>query len=191
MRNLILVELTCEYCGNSFSRQPSRLKYGRGKHCSPACQYAAIRERPKTQVERSCLNCNNAFFVPPSLLKTTRGAGKYCCRACRDIHRNGMNHPQYINGSAQEHRGPNWQAQKRRAKRRDKWKCRKCGKTHKQCVEEYGQTLHVHHIRPYRLFASYLEANALPNLITLCAPCHRVADADCQRTESEQPSFRF
>jgi len=38
----------------------------------------------------------------------------------------------------------------------------------------------VHHVRPYRLFDDYREANDLTNLLLLCRPCHRRADAAVQ-----------
>lgn len=42
-----MVERKCEPCGAIFSVIPSRLRHGRGKHCSPACQYAASKARPQ------------------------------------------------------------------------------------------------------------------------------------------------
>jgi len=36
--------------------------------------------------------------------------------------------------------------------------------------------LHVHHIKPFRSFASIETANQLQNLITLCPACHRQAE---------------
>jgi len=44
-------------------------------------------------------------------------------------------------------------------------------------TERFGQPLHVHHRTPYHVFASYLDANRLENLVTLCGRCHRKADA--------------
>jgi hypothetical protein len=34
-----MIDRICEFCGNTFSVIPSRIKYGRGKHCSRECQY--------------------------------------------------------------------------------------------------------------------------------------------------------
>lgn len=75
-------------------------------------------------------------------------------------------------------RGPNWSAQRERARQRDSARCRICG------AEERPDRQHdVHHIRPFQDFGwrpgeneTYAEANALENLITLCASCHRVAE---------------
>ncbi len=75
--------------------------------------------------------------------------------------------------------GPNWQVQRRRALERDGYRCRRCGVPHTP-----ERPLHVHHIRPFRTFGylpgvneAYREANRLENLITLCARCHRLAEA--------------
>jgi DEAD/DEAH box helicase domain-containing protein len=74
--------------------------------------------------------------------------------------------------------GPNWAAQRQRARERDGFRCRLCGRT------EEGREHDVHHMRPFRTFdyragrnANYIMANALPNLITLCPDCHRRVEA--------------
>ncbi len=60
---------------------------------------------------------------------------------------------------------------KRKARARDNSTCQHCG----------AAGVDVHRIRPFRLFTCYVEANDLANLITLCKPCHRRADALVQR----------
>ena len=168
------ITLICEQCGSEFIRSEARLKHGRGKHCSAACQYAAIKSRPAKALLRSCtcFNCNEAFEVYESWLKQRKGGGKYCSRQCRDAHWHGLNHPQYINGGNDD-RGPNWQSQRRKTLKRDDHTC--------QCCSKAGQG--VHHIVPFRLFGMERcsEANDLANLVTLCEPCHRIADATFQR----------
>lgn len=63
--------------------------------------------------------------------------------------------------------GPNWTVQRDRARARDAYRCQVCG------LEESGKAHHVHHKTPFRLFHSFLEANQLENLITLCPNCHQ------------------
>jgi 5-methylcytosine-specific restriction endonuclease McrA len=178
--------LLCAFCGKPFVRKKSRLQHGRGKHCSPSCQYAARRAKPRKAVQRTCLHCGQTFERAPSWLNAHKGAGKYCSRICRDTHRIQKNHPQYLNGSASESRGPNWQAQKRKAKKRDHFTCQHCGLTQEQSLANTEASLQVHHIIPFRLFTSYKLANRLPNLVTLCESCHRTADAAFQRGERYQ-----
>jgi len=62
--------------------------------------------------------------------------------------------------------GPNWLAQRDRARVRDGYRCQACG-----ALEE-GPSHHVHHKTPFRAFASYQQANQLSNLVTLCPRCH-------------------
>jgi DEAD/DEAH box helicase domain-containing protein len=63
--------------------------------------------------------------------------------------------------------GSNWQQQRSLARQRDGYLCQLCG------APESGREHDVHHKVPFRLFTSYLEANQLENLVTLCHACHR------------------
>jgi DEAD/DEAH box helicase domain-containing protein len=63
--------------------------------------------------------------------------------------------------------GPNWKQQRDRVRERDAFKCQVCGR------EEGDRQHHVHHKTPFRQFESYLSANQLENLVTLCPTCHR------------------
>jgi len=66
--------------------------------------------------------------------------------------------------------GPNWNAQRNRARQRDQYLCQMC------YTPEQGRAHHVHHKTPFRFFDSYLKANELDNLITLCPACHQKAE---------------
>lgn len=170
------IERICDNCGKLFYVIPSRIKHGRGKHCSPKCQYESKKLAPRTnQVKCTCLGCGRDFFLPKSRMIDRIGAGKYCSRFCRDKYRVGENHPQYLNGASQEKRGANWQAQKRRAIKRDQGICQMCGDVGKD----------VHHKIPFRKFGieRYKQANELSNLITLCKHCHRKADIEIQKID--------
>lgn len=169
--------LTCQVCGAAFSVSASRVKWGRGRSCSRACQYASNRlklSRPK--VAFTCIGCGAVFERHASQAVDTPtkiGVAKYCSRECRDRHRVGLLHPQFI-GRPIATRGPNWQAQKRSARSRDARVCQQCG----------DRGTDVHHIRPFRLFQDYQLANRLENLVTLCRGCHRRADAAFQAAEA-------
>lgn len=162
------IEQVCEYCGNAFLVCQSRMKHGRGRHCSPKCQYAARRGRPKRAVLLNCIGCGAKFSLPPSRLKLpSRGTGKYCSRQCRDLHWIGAKNPNWQNGQRVYKRGPRWHSIRRRILARD-GACARCGAT---------DGLHVHHIVPFRMFTDAEIANADTNLISLCPPCHRREDA--------------
>lgn len=181
------VSVSCETCGITFEVIASRVTHGRGRHCSPECQYkAAIGSDPDTDLRSfTCLACAKPFVLRASTVRHRDGAGKYCSRACRDVHRKGPNHPGFISGSAGDHRGPNWQSQKRKAKRRDGHICQHCHADELTVKERFGQPLHVHHIRPYHRFACYQDANRLENLVTLCPRCHRKADVAWQKAHRQ------
>jgi len=66
--------------------------------------------------------------------------------------------------------GPNWAQQKAAARARDGYRCQMCG------LAEQGRAHDVHHKIPFRCFESYVQANRLENLITLCPACHRRAE---------------
>lgn len=161
------MRVACAHCRTSFDVHPSRAKHGRGKHCSPACQYAARRALPKNVLSCTCIGCGTTFQRNPSQLNGKRGAGKFCTRACRDRHWTGEVTPNWQDGSGVYKRGPNWQSTRRRILKRDKV-CQCCGD---------GGLLHVHHVIPFRMFDSVDEANDDDNLVALCPPCHRRADA--------------
>ncbi len=63
--------------------------------------------------------------------------------------------------------GPNWHQQRSLARQRDGYHCQLCG------ASESGREHDVHHKVPFRMFTSYLQANQLENLVTLCHACHR------------------
>jgi DEAD/DEAH box helicase domain-containing protein len=67
--------------------------------------------------------------------------------------------------------GPNWNRVRNQVRVRDQFTCQVCG------LVEQGQAHHVHHKRPFRTFQSFIEANQLDNLVTLCPACHKRAEA--------------
>jgi 5-methylcytosine-specific restriction endonuclease McrA len=105
------------------------------------------------------------------------GNGTTCSRACWRVRFQrliaGEGHWNWQGGvSRQRSRGVNWSRQRRKALERDHYQCQDCGRTAGEERTEYGIGLAVHHIRPFRLFDDYREANRLDNLVTLCLSCH-------------------
>jgi DEAD/DEAH box helicase domain-containing protein len=62
--------------------------------------------------------------------------------------------------------GPDWSQTRDRVRARDKYTCQVCG------TVETNRQHDVHHKIPFRAFPSYLEANRMDNLTTLCPSCH-------------------
>lgn len=175
-----MIERSCDFCGRPFAVIPSLVKHGRGRHCSPGCQYAARRARKNRQIECACIACGSVFFRCPSQIKDKRGAGKYCSRACRDRHWIGRNTPNY-QGGPPAYRGPHWAKIKRAVRKRDGC-CVLCGNT---------KGLHVHHGVPFRLFDEHEQANHPSNLVTLCAVCHRKEEARHKWVKVGASALRF
>jgi DEAD/DEAH box helicase domain-containing protein len=63
--------------------------------------------------------------------------------------------------------GPDWTRTRDRVRARDKYTCQVCG------AVETNRQHDVHHKVPFRAFTSFVEANRLENLTTLCPSCHR------------------
>lgn len=70
--------------------------------------------------------------------------------------------------------GKDWGLISATARKRDNFTCQHCG------LLETGEAHHVHHLVPFRKFASTEEANVLENLVTLCPRCHRLAEQNVQ-----------
>jgi DEAD/DEAH box helicase domain-containing protein len=66
--------------------------------------------------------------------------------------------------------GPNWQIVRRQVRARDGFRCQVCGTPEKERQHD------VHHKIPFRAFPSYISANKLENLTTLCKNCHQRAE---------------
>lgn len=94
----------------------------------------------------------------------------------------GENSPLYQGGTT-DYFGPNWDKQRRKALKRDDNKCVVCGMDSEEHIEKYGQSIHVHHIRPRSEFIQdgefdYEEANRVDNLISLCNSHHRSIESN-------------
>lgn len=83
----------------------------------------------------------------------------------------GQNNPNWNGGRFPY--GPGWNGTKRRkVRQRDGFECVRCGMSQSEHKTEYGQKLHVHHLKKARDIDDPEERNAVDNLITLCRGCH-------------------
>lgn len=93
----------------------------------------------------------------------------------------GEKHPNWQGGKSLWNtihgRGFDWKSQRVLALNRDGNKCVKCGMSAGQCLQAYGRTLDVDHIIPFHNFNSYKKANALSNLQSVCASCHKIEES--------------
>lgn len=75
--------------------------------------------------------------------------------------------------------GSDWEDIRRAVLERDGFECQSCGISHiqhKKREDLFGGGLHIHHKTPTKEFDTYDEANALSNLVALCADCHRAEE---------------
>lgn len=155
---LKLIERTraCLHCNKAFET------YNRQKRfCCKQC--GKEYRKARSHVEKNCEVCNRPFLVPRSDKKA-----KYCSKKCMNIGnaKFGSSNPNWRGGGGYE-RGPNWQEQANKARKRDNYKCLGCNKV------QSSRKLHAHHVVPYRNFnGDYLKANQLNNLVSLCQRCH-------------------
>lgn len=160
----------CLICNEEFEVSPSKERI---KYCSWECYSESRRTGQKSNCK--CEICHKEFYKAPILQE--QHEYNYCSRKCMAEHYQlrltGENNPCYT-GHTERHKkyyGPNWLEQRRSARKRDNYSCQTCGIPE----DDYGQELSVHHIIPFIAFESYLEANELDNLTSLCEPCHRLA----------------
>lgn len=181
------VESTCTYCGKPLKRQRGRSNM-RAKHhfCNRECDNAWRRNggnpsgenHPEyNSVQVKCDNCNQPITRQSHRLEYYNH--QFCTRACygewRSRNINETKHPRWKGHSTKAYRGPNITRQSARARRRDGFKCRKCGVSQ----SDIGQKLDIHHLIPFKDFNyipgtndNYKQANRLSNLVSLCRSCH-------------------
>lgn len=170
----VRVEQKCEFCEKEFKVYRCKVPQGLGRFCSKQCFNEYKKANSKKHCK--CLQCGKNFKVYLGWIK--KGGGKYCSSDCSAKAHSGKNSNLWKGGHINYY-GPNWQKQRRKARKRDGNKCKYCSKTEKQ----NGKKLDVHHIKPFREFNyipdknnNYKKANKLTNLICLCTGCHKLAE---------------
>ncbi len=165
----------CSVCHTAITRQAKRL-HQKNFYCSSQCGSRGrslfgprgsdhVQSVPK--IETKCHECGKVHFRQPSKAKKY----PFCSVECRlkwqreSGYSSGENNAAWLGGHS-DYRGPNWNAQRKKARRRDGC-CVRCG---------IMFHLQVHHKKPFRSFANYLEANQLDNLETLCSSCHQTEE---------------
>ena len=168
------ITTTCPTCKKEFWYHISWPR----KYCSRACVPKTTKLGNLGVVELVPVQCEEC---DKTIEKPKWSGRRFCNLACYGKHisrtRTGVAMPQVSGpnhwrwkGGKKPYYGPNWQNQRRNARRRDNYCCQQCGKTE----QDLGRQLDVHHIIPFREFGAgqYKEANSITNLICYCAPCH-------------------
>lgn len=159
-----LIEKDCVICNRTFS-----VPFGRRNviiTCCKYCQILALSWRKNQGRYILCKMCDKPIWVMPSRNH------KFCSKKCHNLAMSVFPEEmslQIIQTGRKKYYGSNWISQRKRARKRDDYTCQKCGISEKK----YGHELSVHHETPFVYFETYLEANQLGNLVSLCEPCHR------------------
>lgn len=113
----------------------------------------------------TCEYCKKEFKRKDWLLKRCKVI-RFCSRKCFEESGVfvGEKSPAWV-GGVTTYRGRGWNKARKSAIDRDKGAC-------VLCKAFIGDSIAVHHIRPYRDFDSSSRANVLENLVCLCQPCH-------------------
>lgn len=205
-----VTKMKCPVCGHEFEVTPGRLKNAKYTPvCSRKCLYEGRKqdiikrevEKPynvteegrkawreaakkrigklyKPPVKFVCETCGKEVTIPRGKMCPARKL-RFCSPKCASIGNSGENNASW-RGGHEPYYGPNWQRQRRKARKRDNYACQDCGLTE----EEANKHLDIHHKIPFRFFnGNYEKANELSNLVTLCRSCHRKAEAEIQHLE--------
>jgi 5-methylcytosine-specific restriction endonuclease McrA len=177
-------EYECENCGESFFRSPSHCYGERPLFCSQECYRdagASWWNRECGGMETLvCNHCGGEFERRTSHVNSSKNNGMFCSIACRNAaYYSGEDSPHYVDGSGSDRNyGFSWPTQRRKARKRDFYRCRVCNISDEECKERFGSELHVHHQTPFREFEDSERAHRLDNLLTVCPKCHGVLEAE-------------
>ena len=173
----------CDQCGEPTQEKASRIRKLSHHFCSWECYTEWMRIHAKTGSEHAqynrvqvvCEHCGIEIARQPSLVKRHN----FCSVECNHAWQKESG---YISGPKsatwkggyESYYGANWNQQRRNARRRDGYMCRRCLATE----QSLGRQLDVHHVVSFRSFGidRFREANRLRNLICLCASCHQIIE---------------
>lgn len=156
---------TCVVCSTGFKVPASG--FNRRKCCSRKCS----SELRGSRLKISCAVCNSAFTIHGSEFGKKLCCSKECSAIYKSRRFSGEGNPSWKGGIILSY-GVNWAYQRKLALKRDGYTCQSCGVTQTQLKKD----LDVHHIKPFRTFTDYLDANNLDNLVSLCPSCHRESE---------------
>lgn len=165
---LAVTTSTCKQCGESFEHRDRRNPHTCSIECRDKWQSGENASNWRGgKITLTCEWCDEEFRVNPNK-SHRRFCGDPCASSWHSEQITGEDNPSW-NGGQVRYYGPTWERQKKRARKRDQYRCQHCRTT----VAELGKNPSVHHITPFREFDDSERANRLDNLITLCEPCHR------------------
>ena len=161
------VTKSCAACGGEFWAH--RHRGASALYCSMRCYHGA-RWGGSRAVEKVCAQCGAR--IETTAARDVRFCSKTCYAAWQTANIKGARAPAWKGGTSKHYRrGYDWPEAAEAARKRDGYRCQKCGMAQAALVGA-RKRLDVHHIVPY----SVSQSNALSNLVTLCRPCHGAAE---------------
>lgn len=162
---------TCAECGADF--WPYRHGKGLTRFCRSRCYFEHQRRNGFESL--ACSHCRKEF-TRRKVRTRPRKVGQFCSRACVGAYMRGPQNPLW-RGEKDPNRGPEWRRLAEQIRKRDKFCCRRCGKSE----AENAQKLSVDHVVPWRAFEDKAAANDPGNLVALCRSCHQKKTITAER----------
>lgn len=173
---LTLASSECKQCGGEFEHQDNRSPHTCSIECRDKWQTGENAANWKGGKETvTCEWCGDEYTLNPNKADSRRFCDKWCAGKWRSEQQTGKDNP-WWNGGKVRYYGPNWKRQRRKARKRDQYRCQECGKTERGL----GEIPSMHHRVKIRHFKEkydapewYEKGNRLENLIMLCEEHHR------------------
>lgn len=173
------IQCVCPICGKIFFKRVGDYNRSMMKFGYTICSTKCANIKSGNSIKITCSECGKVFYRKKSGIDSNNNHF-FCSKKCQkeniEYILRGENHYRYIDGNPNGKRGIGWTKLRKVIRARDNYTCQVCGKTE----IELKRALDVHHIKPYRLFDNFKEANKEDNLISLCASCHHKLDAQLQ-----------
>jgi 5-methylcytosine-specific restriction endonuclease McrA len=178
------VMVDCAYCGDDVPRQPSEIERWERTFCGPECKGDFMstqtgkeaRSWEGGKVEITCEWCEDTREVRPSEAESSRFCSQGCMLEWRSTEFVGEDHQRFKEDTEEIYYGPNFTEQRLKALERDNHRCQVCGKTNQQNIKDATCGLNCHHIRKFKEYDGYEQANRLENLVMLCSECHQYVE---------------
>lgn len=184
------IEIDCNNCGDTVEKLRSRAEKNEYNFCSGACYNQWRRNHPEehplySRIEVDCETCGES--LRRKQYRVNQGQRHFCSKDCLgDFRAQQTGEEAHAwNGGYSIYYGQNWPEKRQEALQRDNHRCQACGISNEAHLEEYAQSLEVHHITPLREFEQAEDANTLDNLVTLCKSCHADYEGLPIRPDSE------
>lgn len=187
------VTVECSYCDEATETDTYEAERHEKHFCDSEChaEYMSEQSGPDTNAweggnaEYECEHCGETVEIVPARADDARFCSYECLGKHHQQERSGEDSPRW-KGGYKPYYGPNWRAQRRKARKRDNHECQVCGMTRAEHQDRWDCNLPVHHIQRFGSFDRYDVANQLPNLITLCRPHHSSVEAGEQAVPEER-----